>query len=177
MVRPKIKKDLDGSRQRVKASDFDNISKEILVTASSIFRCLIVTQVPIKLTPSAVKMLLRRTSHVCGELKTKMRSLARSFFGFRPSDLKEVIRQNRDLAESLKDGSSFVFKDWRSKTGIYKTELLQEGINIMWFANQNDEGIIYHKYFNPMPIEVVALVLTAVSQISLKSMALKMSDY
>ncbi|KAG1868654.1 hypothetical protein F4604DRAFT_1927193 [Suillus subluteus] len=39
---------------------------------------------------------------------------------------------------------------------------LQEGINIMWFANRNDEGIIYHKYFNPIPTEVVALVLTAI---------------
>ncbi|KAG1836803.1 hypothetical protein DFJ58DRAFT_611510, partial [Suillus subalutaceus] len=46
--------------------------------------------------------------------------------------------------------------------GIYKTELLQDGINLMWFANRNDEGVIYHKYFNPMPVEVVALVLTAI---------------
>ncbi|KAG2152584.1 uncharacterized protein EDB93DRAFT_1137405, partial [Suillus bovinus] len=119
----------------------------------------------IKLTPSAMKMILKRTSHVRGELKTKMRSLTCSYFGFRSSDSKEVIRHNRDQAESLKDGSSFVFKDWTLKTGIYKTELLQEGINIMWFANRNDEGIIYHKYFNPIPPEVIALVLTAASHI------------
>ncbi|KAG2360043.1 hypothetical protein BDR07DRAFT_1261104, partial [Suillus spraguei] len=37
--------------------------------------------------------------------------------------------------------------------------------NIMWFANRNDEGIIYHKYFNPIPTEVIALVLTAMSHI------------
>jgi hypothetical protein len=35
----------------------------------------------------------------------------------------------------------------------------------MWFANRNDEGIIYHKYFNPIPTEVIALVLTAMSHI------------
>jgi hypothetical protein len=46
MVLPKIKKNVDHSRQRIKANDFDDISKEILVTASSIFRCLIVTQAP-----------------------------------------------------------------------------------------------------------------------------------
>jgi hypothetical protein len=51
------------------------------------------------------------------------------------------------------------------KTGIYKTELLQEGINIMWFTNRDDEGIIYHKYFNLIPTEVIALVLTAMSHI------------
>ncbi|KAG1857810.1 hypothetical protein F4604DRAFT_1685106 [Suillus subluteus] len=164
----KMKKIFDSPHQCMKASDFDKISKEILGTATSIFRCLIVTWAPfpdgvavemrlakeawheackikgvkVKLTPPAVKMLLLRISH--------------------SSHLKEVIRKNRDLAESLKDGSAFVFKDWISKTGIYKSKLLQDSINIMWFANQNDEGIIYHKYFNPIPVEVVALVLTAI---------------
>jgi hypothetical protein len=43
---PKIKKNLDGSRQRLKAGDFDVITKDILTTAFAVFRCLIVTQVP-----------------------------------------------------------------------------------------------------------------------------------
>ncbi|KAG1796663.1 uncharacterized protein HD556DRAFT_1441342 [Suillus plorans] len=184
----KIQKNSDGSRRHMKAGDFKADTKDILVTATSIFRCLIVTQAPfpdtiavetklgkeawheacqmkginVKLTPLAVKMLLKCTSHVRGELKTKMQSLTRSFFGFWSSDSREVIRQNRDLAESLKDDSSFVFKDWTTKTGIYKTELLQDGINVMWFANQGDEGIIHNKYFKPMPIEVIALTLTAI---------------
>ncbi|KAG1818054.1 uncharacterized protein BJ212DRAFT_122398 [Suillus subaureus] len=78
------------------------------------------------------------------------------------SNSNNVIRQNRDLAESLKDGAVFAFKDWVSKMGIYKMELLQLGINVMWFANRHDEGVIHHKYFNPMPIEVIALVLTTI---------------
>ncbi|KAG2098575.1 hypothetical protein BD769DRAFT_1644081 [Suillus cothurnatus] len=185
---PKVKRNLDGSRQRLKAGDFDATTKDILVAANSIFRCLIVTQAPfpdtvlvetklakeawreacnipgvsIKLTPSLLKVILRRTSHVRGELKTKMRSLTASFFGFRSSGSKEVIRQNRDLAESLKEGSRFAFKDWEGKSGIYKTELLQMGVNIMWFTNRNDEGIVYHKYFNPFRAEAIALVLMAI---------------
>ncbi|KAG2100247.1 hypothetical protein BD769DRAFT_1677083 [Suillus cothurnatus] len=172
----------------MKASDFDDISKEILVMVTSIFWCLIVTQAPfpdniavetklaktawheacqikginVKLTPSGVKMLLTYTSQVRGELKMKMHSLTASFFGFRTSNSNSVIRQNRDLAESLKDGSVFAFKDWESKKGIYKTELLQLGINVMWFVNQHDKGIVYHEYFNPMPIKVIALVLTTI---------------
>ncbi|KAG1750515.1 uncharacterized protein EDB91DRAFT_1244096 [Suillus paluster] len=170
MVLLKIKENSDGSCQHMKASDFDDVSKEILVTASSIFRCLIVTQVPfpdnlavetklakaawheacqikgvnVKLTPLVVKMLLTHTSQVRRELKMKMQSLT------------------GDLAESLKDGSVFAFKDWASKKGIYKTKLLQLGINIMWFANRHNEGVVYHKYFNPMPVEVIALVLTTI---------------
>ncbi|KAG1788033.1 uncharacterized protein HD556DRAFT_1312314 [Suillus plorans] len=188
MALPKIKKNSDGSRHRMKVSDFDDVSKEILGTAASIFRCLIVSQAPfpeniavetqlakaawheacqikginVKLTPSGVKMLLTRTSQVRGELKTKMHSLTASFFGFQSRNSNDVIRQNRDLAESLKDSSVFAFKDWESKKGIYKTELLQLGINIMWFTNRHDEGVIHHKYFNPMPVEVIALVLTTI---------------
>ncbi|KAG2738353.1 hypothetical protein P692DRAFT_20758820, partial [Suillus brevipes Sb2] len=187
-VVPKVKKNADGSRRRVKASDFDEISKEILITACSVYRCLIVTQAPfpdsvaaetklakeawceacqlkgvdVKLTPSAVNMLLKRASHVRGELKTKMRPLTASFHGFRSSNSMEVIRSNRDLAERLKIGSIFVFKDPSSKSGIYKTELLQQGINSMWFLNRSDEGVIYHKYFDPIPIKTIALVLTAI---------------
>ncbi|KAG2358204.1 hypothetical protein BDR07DRAFT_1220573, partial [Suillus spraguei] len=46
--------------------------------------------------------------------------------------------------------------------GLYKSELLQDGINIMWFANRIDEGVVYHKYFSPMPVQVVALILIAI---------------
>ncbi|KAG1739809.1 uncharacterized protein EDB91DRAFT_1082198 [Suillus paluster] len=56
-----------------------------------------------KLTPPVVKMLMLCMSHVHDELKMKMQSLTSSFFGFWSSHLKEVVRQNQDLAESLKD--------------------------------------------------------------------------
>jgi len=36
----------------------------------------------------------------------------------------------------------------------------------MWFANRRDEGVIYHTYFNPFPIELLALMLAVVSVIS-----------
>ncbi|KAG1809660.1 uncharacterized protein BJ212DRAFT_1378814 [Suillus subaureus] len=107
-------------------------------------------------------MLLNCTSHVRGELKTKMCLLTSSFYGFWASNSMQVMQQNRNQAESLKANSAFIFKDWSSKKGIYKTELLQEGINLMWFSNRNDEGLIYHKYFNPFPVRALALVLTAI---------------
>ncbi|KAG1764173.1 hypothetical protein EV702DRAFT_982245 [Suillus placidus] len=178
----------NGSRQRLKASDFDDVTKDLLATAISIYRCLIVTRVPfpqtlivetkiakeawreasnladltVQLTPSLVKMMTRRTSHVRGELKTKMRALTSSHFGFRTSRSTAAIKQNRDLAESLKDESRFVFKDWEMKSGIYKTELIQAAVNDMWFANRNDEGVIHGRYFEPLPVEIIALILTAI---------------
>ncbi|KIJ10866.1 hypothetical protein PAXINDRAFT_85408 [Paxillus involutus ATCC 200175] len=32
----------------------------------------------------------------------------------------------------------------------------------MWFANCNDEGVVYHKYFNPMPTTTMALLLAVI---------------
>ncbi|KAG1899552.1 uncharacterized protein F5891DRAFT_1189703 [Suillus fuscotomentosus] len=88
--------------------------------------------------PSLVKMMARQTSHVCGE--TKM--------------------GNRDLAETLKEGSSFVFKE--KKSDIYKSDLIQAGINDMWFMNHIDEGIIYAEYFDPFLVKMLALILTVI---------------
>ncbi|KAG1873946.1 hypothetical protein F4604DRAFT_1582389, partial [Suillus subluteus] len=172
----------NGRRHRLKAGDFDHVTKDVLTT-TSVYCCLVVTQAPfpdtllvetklakrawheasditgltIQLMPSLVKMMTRRTSHVRGELKMKMRGLTASFFGFRASRSMAAIKANRDLAESLKEGNSFVFK---LKSGIYKTELIQKAINDMWFANRSDEGILYAKYFNPLPVKMMALVLT-----------------
>ncbi|KAG1902164.1 uncharacterized protein F5891DRAFT_949248 [Suillus fuscotomentosus] len=162
----KFNKGPDGTRQQLKASDFDDVTKDLLTTATSIYRCLVMTQLTIQLTPSLVKMMTRRTSQVRGELKTKMRILTASFFGFRASRSVPAIKQNRDLAESLKEGSRFVFKDWEMKCGIYKTGLIQEAVNDMWFANRSDEGIVYAKYFDPLPVQTIALILTAVSVFS-----------
>ncbi|KAG1803341.1 uncharacterized protein BJ212DRAFT_1487052 [Suillus subaureus] len=163
-IKPNIKA-LHGRRQHLKAADFDHITKDVLATTTSIYRCLVVTQAPfpemllvetmlakhawheasditgltIQLMPSLVKMMTRRTSHASWSMTT--------------------IKANHDLAESLKEGISFVFKDWEMKTGIYKMELIQKAINDMWFANRSDEGILYAKYFDPLPLKLMVLVL------------------
>ncbi|KAG2138769.1 hypothetical protein BD769DRAFT_1351176 [Suillus cothurnatus] len=105
----------------------------------------------------------RHTSHVRGELKNKMCALTASFFGFHTIQSTAAIKQNHDLAKSLEDGSCFAFKDWEMKCGIYKTELIQSAVNDMWFANHSDEGVIHGRYFDPLPVELLALILTAVS--------------
>ncbi|KAG1867249.1 hypothetical protein DFJ58DRAFT_911671 [Suillus subalutaceus] len=105
-------------------------------------------ELTIQLTPSLVKMMTRCTSQVRGELKTKMRTLTALFFGFRASRSIPAIKQNRDLAESLKEGS--------------QPGLIQEAMNHMWFANRCDEGIVHAKYFDPLPVQTIALILTAI---------------
>ncbi|KAG1838539.1 hypothetical protein DFJ58DRAFT_917166 [Suillus subalutaceus] len=166
-----------GPHQRLKASDFDQVTKDLLTSATSIYRCLVVTRAPfpetliietklakdawreacnmaeltIQLTPSLVKMMTRRTSQVRGELKTKMRTLTALFFGFRASRSIPAIKQNRDLAESLKEGSRFVFKinPGGDESYVVRKPMLTE-------------GIVHAKYFDPLPIQTIALILTAI---------------
>jgi hypothetical protein len=45
-TKPKIMKTLNGSCQRLKASDFDEVTRDLLAIATSIYCCLIVTWVP-----------------------------------------------------------------------------------------------------------------------------------
>jgi len=68
-VIPKVKKNLDGSRQRIKAGDFNDVTKEILMTAGSIFRCLIVTQAPFPDTVAIETKLVKEAWHEACQLK------------------------------------------------------------------------------------------------------------
>jgi Domain of unknown function (DUF6532) len=40
--------------------------------------------------------------------------------------------------------------------------MIQKVVNIMWFENEDDIGVIFHDYFAPIPFEAIALVLTVV---------------
>ena len=44
----------------------------------------------------------------------------------------------------------------------YRHPIIQEIINITWFQDQDDIGIVFHEYFNPIPYEVIALAVTVV---------------
>ena len=54
-------------------------------------------------------------------------------------------------------------EDHTQRRGLYRNPLLQKIINVMWFQNRQDEGVVYNKYFHPMKAETIALVLTVVS--------------
>ncbi|KAH9910619.1 hypothetical protein B0H21DRAFT_668586, partial [Amylocystis lapponica] len=190
VLRPKMQKANDGSA-RPKAADFDDITQEVLSIAVAVFRCLICTQAPfpdtsaleldmakrawreacektglnVMLTPTLLKMITRRTSHVRGELKSKTRALVQSFYGFRSGQNKRIIARNRQLAEDLKEDYLFVYEVGLliyKRTGLYKTDILNMIIGDMWFSNKQDEGVLYHEYFNPMPKATMALIFAAI---------------
>jgi Domain of unknown function (DUF6532) len=54
-------------------------------------------------------------------------------------------------------------QDPKNQQGIFLNPIIQSVINAVWFANPNDEGIVYTPYFEPISYVTIALVATVVS--------------
>ncbi|TFY56690.1 hypothetical protein EVJ58_g7483 [Rhodofomes roseus] len=178
------------SKRGPRAKDYDVDVKHVLKVANSLFRCRVST---VNAFPSDV--LEEEWAQICwgeackaldvsyaadlkvikilrGELKSKVRPLVESLYGFNDSSAKKAIRENRDRAVALISESAFVYEDpavnqpdsaYTERKGIYRHPIIQKAINITWFMNRSDEGILYNRFFGPaIPIETIALVLTAV---------------
>ena len=51
------------------------------------------------------------------------------------------------------------------RSGLLRNVAIQASINRMWFSSSTSEGARFPKYFNPISVEMLALVLTVVSDI------------
>ncbi|KAJ6450934.1 hypothetical protein C8R45DRAFT_946553 [Mycena sanguinolenta] len=180
---------------RTRAKDLDDTTKEYAVLAIDTFRCDVSVKqafpdsttesamvrgawkeacedlgMGMVLTPIVAKMIASRGSQLRGELKTKVRPLMDTMYGFKSEQNKKTIAFNRKLAEDLKEESTFAFKrssphaaqDVENKKGLYKNPIIQSVFNAMWFANSKDEGPRHPELFSPIPLRALALVLTAI---------------
>jgi hypothetical protein len=46
--------------------------------------------------------------------------------------------------------------------GIYQAKILQKVMNVMWFHNKQDDGVVHAVQFSLLTISTLALVLAAV---------------
>ncbi|KAF8891710.1 hypothetical protein BD779DRAFT_1468650 [Infundibulicybe gibba] len=171
-----------GGNGRPKASDYNEVEQDIIALANRLYRCLLSTQDgfpetvddilqikkawdsalkikaldPVPLSPRVFKIIRSRNSQLRGEAKSKMALLVGATYGFNSGNGRKTITANRNLAESLKHEGGFVYK------GLYRNPIIQKGINVIWFRNKFDEGIEFSDMFDPIPIEAIAFVLTAV---------------
>jgi hypothetical protein len=44
----------------------------------------------------------------------------------------------------------------------YRHTSIQESINVIWFKNQDDDGVVFSEHFSPMPSPALALIATVV---------------
>ncbi|EGO04620.1 hypothetical protein SERLA73DRAFT_68305 [Serpula lacrymans var. lacrymans S7.3] len=120
--------------------------KEVLQFTIAVFRCLVRASLNLALTPDILKLIIKRTSHVQMELKTKVHGRAGTYYGFRASSSPKVIAQNCQLAMDMKENVLFVYKDLKAQKGLYKAGIIQIILDDMWFANCNDKGVAYHNF-------------------------------
>ncbi|KAI6016278.1 hypothetical protein PISMIDRAFT_77965, partial [Pisolithus microcarpus 441] len=119
-----------------------------------------VTGVNLARTPHGLQV-TSRGSQVHSQLKSKLRPLVEAMFGFHSSQSKSVIKKNWTLAEGLKEGTNFAFKE-DGRRGFLKAPIIQKIVNTMWFANKHDDGVQFHNHFKPFPYPVLALVLAGI---------------
>jgi hypothetical protein len=44
----------------------------------------------------------------------------------------------------------------------YRHPVLQKAINLTWFRNKDDDGVVFHEYFSPLSVPAIAFILTVV---------------
>ncbi|KAJ7235768.1 hypothetical protein C8J57DRAFT_1088707, partial [Mycena rebaudengoi] len=189
-LRPTQAQKVNDNQGRPKARDYDDVTQELLAVAITWYRCLISTcdafpdheterefavqawakaceelKVAMPLEPTLAKLITKRGSQVRGELKTKVRAIVELVFGFESGQNKKNLRKNRQLAEDLKDGYGYCYRDDPSdpnrRKGLYKAKIIQKCANVMWFANRKDEGAMYPELFGPIfPRPAFAFILT-----------------
>ncbi|KAF8874589.1 hypothetical protein BD779DRAFT_1450823, partial [Infundibulicybe gibba] len=186
IITKKIKTETVGSRGRVRASDFDDLSKAVLEDAIVDYRAQVCTVEPypdrlqdrdwaakvwvkaceernvrIEFDEDILKLVYYSTaSQVRGQLKTICRPLVESLYQL---DNENGRRKNREKVEDLLDRISFLYKDPKERTGIYRHPIIQAVINKMWFKNKQDDGVICPEFGDGgIPIVTIALVATAV---------------
>ncbi|KAI6101925.1 hypothetical protein F5141DRAFT_1008579 [Pisolithus sp. B1] len=139
----------------------DHIVETSILDASWAWACK-ATGVNLSCTPQLAKIVTSHGSQVHGKLKTKLHLLIEAIFGFHSSQSKSVIKKNWSLAEGLKEGTNFAFKVRCNCALSLLAPLIQKIINMMWFANKHDDGVLFHKHYKPFPYPALALVLTAI---------------
>ncbi|KAJ7445476.1 hypothetical protein FB451DRAFT_1189156 [Mycena latifolia] len=177
---------------RPRAKDYDDMTRELIAIASTWYRCLLAAReafpdvptrttmvnmawgkaseelkVVMPITPDIAKLITRRGSQMRGELKTKVRGLVELVFGFESGQNQKIVRKNRQLAEDLKEGMGYCYKEFPAiaaqRRGMYKAKIIQRSSNLMWFNNRRDEGAMHPELFGPVfPKPAFALVLTAI---------------
>ncbi|KAI6026904.1 hypothetical protein BKA83DRAFT_109251 [Pisolithus microcarpus] len=174
---------------RPRARDYDDVTQEFMATVIREYHARLCTQAPmpdhaqetallsaswargcqvtsvnLARSPQLVKLVTIRGSQIRGQLKTKLRPLVEAVYGFHSSQSKSAIKKNRALAEELKEGMNFAFKvGFRyGRCGFLKAPLIQKIVNMMWFANKHDDGVMFPNHFKPFPHPALALVLTGI---------------
>ncbi|KAN0116036.1 hypothetical protein V8E52_006342 [Russula decolorans] len=99
------------------------------------------------------------------EMKPNVTTRVEHLYHFKTSKAPESIRFNVELAKMLLRDMNFIYLEPRyggRRHSPYSHPVIQEAINVTLFRSKDDVGVVFHEHFSPMPIPIIALMLTVV---------------
>lgn len=117
------------------------------------------------------------------DMKTKIKHAVDSSYEFETSRAPDSIGRNASRAQALLAKTTFIYRVHLIVSYLKSTEhcygsqdfnfgdlprhpyrhpIIQKIINITWFKNQDDIGVVFHEFFNPIPFRIIALAATVV---------------
>ncbi|OJT07806.1 hypothetical protein TRAPUB_1289 [Trametes pubescens] len=117
-------------------------------------------------TAEALRLVAVYSWNLRGELKRAARGLVQGFYGFKPLVDPPSQLYNRQLAALLSRNRTFTYetinKESEEHEGLYESPLVQMIINLVFFKNATDDGVLLENVYQPFPLKGLALVLTAI---------------
>jgi len=152
----------------LQAREYRKSAKEALrfvKTVSDKARDEVLGQRPLGLNPMLTATAGGIDFRLFDEMKPNITTRVENLYHFKTSKAPESIRSNVELAKMLLRDTNFIYheaRDGKGRHSPYSHPIIQEAINVTLFRDENDVGVVLHEHFSPMPIPIIALILTAV---------------
>ncbi|KAF8987415.1 hypothetical protein BDQ17DRAFT_1335078 [Cyathus striatus] len=102
-------------------------------------------------------------SRIHGQVIKNARAVVQSHYMFSTVGNGAAIAKNRRLCEMLVTKSAFHYKNPSEHKGYCQNPIVSNILHETWHHQGNADGVIFDQYFNPLPLECLALIFTALS--------------
>jgi len=99
------------------------------------------------------------------DMKMTVKHLVESLYGFDTSRAPDSISRNAGLAQALLTNMAFIYREpnfGATPHHPYRHPIIRRAINMIWFHSNDGDGIVFHEFFTPIPIQTIALILTVI---------------
>ncbi|PSS16472.1 hypothetical protein PHLCEN_2v3247 [Hermanssonia centrifuga] len=106
-----------------------------------------------------------RAPHAQGNLRNKLLPLISKTFGFKKDTSRPaVVESNKTIYRMLQECTPkrLTYTDPEKRSGYAQATFLLEALQEACFKSKKDIGVVFADYFNPLPLPLMALLLTMV---------------
>ncbi|KAL6300355.1 hypothetical protein BKA93DRAFT_829178 [Sparassis latifolia] len=114
-------------------------------------------------------VIVSRKSNACGDMVEEIRKHVPAAYGFIATDTPSVRCKNIKLYHGLMEQSTFHYKTYDLEAGIRSgflhNPLISKLIKECFFQMKSSHGVKYRKYFDPIHLPMLALLLTGIEHV------------